>query len=256
MPIEELFKLFSSILVIVIAVYQFNIEDDGRANQAIGQLTVFCFFACSALLDIFTHCSRCLAFPGHDYLVLIICFNLQSIMFAYHTDVSYSWFSVADTCAMYAATLVAVGLLLEYKYTHNLWFALMRAFMAMVLGTWCFHIFIVQLNSDTSVTHTIDSSDLNLNNKTMEMVKIESQETGRDPAYLENLAIVPMYFSWHILFNVNAMTVLWVVVNKLANKNCGMCLPDEEGEVTHFENRVHFDYHMITRMTDSDYEQD
>ena len=244
-------------LVCIISIYQFH--EDNRPNQAIGQLTVFCFFACSALLNIFTRSCRCSTFPGLDYLVLVICFNIQSIMLAYHTDMTYSWFSVADTCAMYASTFTAIALLLEYKYPNYVWFALMRAFTTMVLGTWCFHIFIVQWNlSNTEAVESIDTAVIGLNsNNSSEQVKVQALKTSRDPAFIENLSLVPMYFSWHILFNVNLLTILWVAVMKLANKNCSLCLQDEEEEeVTHFENRVHFDYHMITRMTDSDNEQE
>lgn len=249
---EGFLKLCYSVFVVVIAAYQSQSLDGNRHNQAIGQITVFCFFTCAAVLDILTRCCQCFTFPGLDYLVLVACFNVQSIMLAYHTDATYSWFSVADTCAMYAATLAAVALLLEYKYSNSVWFALMRAFTTLVLGTWCFHIFIVQWN--ISNADPVDSSIVQ--NKTTENVQIHPLKTGRDPAFLENLSLVPMYFLWHFLFDMNLMTMIWVTVMKLANRNCSLCMAADDEEVTHFENRVHFDYHMITRMADSDYEQE
>lgn len=256
LPVEGVVKLLSCLCVVIVAVFQSSDTDDSRHNQAIGQLTVFCLFACSALLEIFTQCCRCFSFPGLDYLVLVVCFNLQSVMLAYHTDLTYSWFSVADTCAMYAATFAAVALLLEYKYPNYVWFALMRAFTTLVLGTWCFHIFVVQWNITSAEND--DSSSMGMVKSNMsEQVKIEALKENTEPAYLENLALVPMYFSWHFLFNMNLMTLIWVIVMKLASKKCGICRPpDNDEEVTHFENRVHFDYHRIARMTDSDYEQE
>lgn len=249
---EGFLKLCYSVFVVAFAAYQSQSSVGMERNQAIGQLTVFFFFICSALLDIFTRCCRCFTFPGLDYLVLVVCFNIQSVMLAYHTDVTYSWFSVADTCAMYAATLAAVALLLEYKYPGYVWFALMRAFTTLVLGTWCFHIFFVQWNTSNSEP----MENITPVNQTEETVQVHALKSGRDPAFLDNLSLVPMYFSWHFLFDMNLMTIMWVAMMKLASKNCSLCMPADDEEVTHFENRVHFDYHMIARMTDSDYEQE
>ncbi|XP_045173266.2 uncharacterized protein LOC123534874 [Mercenaria mercenaria] len=252
-PVEGLFKFLSSVSICVISVYQINsAQNSSEKNEAIGQLTVFSLFALSSVCDIISDCCQRIIFPGLDYLVLVICFNVQSVVLSYHSVASYSWMSVADTCAMYAATFAAVALLLEFKYSHYIWFPLIRSFCTVVLGTWFAHMCVVLLKQSVQSEDSIPTST---ENSTITIAQgVHSSNFTFDGQKVENLSLVPMYFSWHCLFNMNLLTILWVVVYKLASKNCCVCMPDEE-RINHFENRVHFDYHMITRMTDSDYEE-
>ncbi|XP_060590622.1 uncharacterized protein LOC132745680 [Ruditapes philippinarum] len=250
-PVEGICKILSSICICVVSIYQIrSASNTTERNEGIGQLTVFSLFSLATFCDIISDCCQRVIFPGLDYLILVICFNVQSVVLSCHSVSVYSWMSVADTCAMYAATFVAVALLLEFKYPHYIWFPLMRSFCTLVLGTWFAHMCIVLFQESSQLKNSLDV--LNVTGNTSSIVA-QSAILTESESKIENLSFVPMYFSWHILFNVNLLTIIWVAVWKLANRNCCVCMPDEE-RVNQFENRVHFDYHMITRMTDSDYE--
>ena len=236
----------------MVSIYQIkNTDNTSEKNEGIGQLTVFSLFSLASLCDIISDCCHRIIFPGLDYLILVICFNVQSVVLSCHSVEVYSWMSVADTCAMYAATMTAVALLLEFKYPHYIWFPLMRSFCTLVLGTWFAHMFIVLMKDSILLNDSVDTLAMTGNKSS---VITQSTLLTENVTKMENLSFVPMYFSWHILFNVNLLTILWVAVWKLATRNCCVCMPDEE-RMNHFENRVHFDYHMITRMTDSDYDE-
>lgn len=257
LPLEGLLKLFASLLICAICVYQMqNAQQSTERHQAIGQLTVFSLFALSSLCDIISEWCQRIIFPGLDYLLLVICFNVQSIVLSYHSVGSYLWISVADTCAMYAATFVAVALLLEFKYSRYVWFPLMRSFCTLVLGTWFIHIYIVLLMQSMDCSESVvDVQSLDNNTLDQDAVTVSlSGAANQNGLSVENLSLMPMYFTWHCLFDMNILTIMWVAVWKLSSKNCCICAPGEE-IVNRFENRIHFDYHMITRMTDSDCEQ-
>lgn len=257
MPVEGLFKLITGLSICVVSIYQIHsAQNTSEKNEGIGQLTVFSLFVLSSISDIISDCCQRIIFPGLNYLILVICFNVQSVVLSYHSVASYTWMSVADTCAMYAATFVAVALLLEFKYSSFIWFPLMRSFCTLVLGTWFAHMYIFLLKESFQSTDGLTTAGLSSGhqNKTVTFSHgIQTTTVVQADSSVDNLSLVPMYFSWHFLFNMNLLTILWVVIWKLANKNCCVCMPDEE-KINHFENRVHFDYHMITRMTDSDYE--
>lgn len=240
--------------VCAVSVYQLqHWTNDSEQNQGIGQLTVFSLFGISSLCDIISEWCHRIFFPGLDYLLMVVCFNVQSVVLSYHSSEQNSWMAIADTCAMYAASVAAIALLLEFKYKHKIWFPLLRSFSTVVLGTWLIHLYIVLWRQDYVGDDSFNNDSNFQQNVTQGSESDVSVKTNDQYSSLDNLSLVPMYFTWHCLFNMNILTILWLLSWKLADRNCCMCMPEEEN-VPRFENRVHFDYHMITRMTDSDVE--
>ncbi|KAL4223229.1 Transmembrane protein 45B [Mactra antiquata] len=257
-PLEGLFKLIFSVTICACSIYQIQVwKDTSEQNQAIGQLTVFCLMGMSAVCDIILIWCNKILFPGLDYILIVVCFNVQSVVLSYHNTQQTSWIGVADTCGMYAASICAIAILLEFKFKTKIWFPLLRCLSTVVLGTWFVHMYIVLTNQYYTEDNETTEKVSTLNQFNIE-IDVNVTATNDNVEYYQNeeitnLSLVPMYFTWHCLVNMNILIILWLLSWKLADKNC-CCFQEEEEVVTRFENRVHFDYHLITHMTDSDNE--
>ena len=252
---EGVLKVLSSLAVCILCTIWLNHGDEtANQNEAMGQLTVFAMFCFSGLCDVLTQSCQKFIFPHLDYMVMMFCFNVQSIILAYHTEIKDSWMAVADAYAMVAATVVAVAILLEFRYPNSYWCSLLRAYGTVVLGTWLIHM-VLYYSSVISVG--VFDTDLNTTAQGVNVSRtIGAKLSGSYPDYhdLGDKVWVPLFFAWHCAGVLIVLTVLWLVTIACASRNYCMCVPGEEDGVSHFENRVHFDYHVISRMTDSDIE--
>ena len=259
-PAEGVFKLIFSLLIVAISALKcYRNCDDSRK---LAEVTVFVVFAVSGLCDILTQKCQRYVFYSADCFFLMFAFLLQAIVSAGHVDLTSSSLAVTDECAMYAASLIAIAILLEFRYTHVIWFSLLRCFSTLVLATWNFHVAIL-VNKENKYNQSEVKLNISfvktLNNTSTAIISNETlpgdddYHYGQgDPGHNDNhLLLLPMYFAWHCFLAMFTLTILWLIISRFSHRL--VCSTQEEDEESHFEHHINFDYHIIDRL-DSDLE--
>ncbi|XP_041348393.1 transmembrane protein 45B-like [Gigantopelta aegis] len=226
-PIEGFFKILSSLSIAIVLFCIDNNNDntisEGRdkflTNTEFG--TLFTFMMMSGVMDVLASWSKRSFYNGLDYVAFMMFFAIEALILMCRSRIAdepiYTLYQLNVISALVTLAVIAM----EMKYPDQVLCPLMRSYLVLVQGTWNLQVF-----------YFFNAGPLNI-------------KDGADRSML-----LSMYFSWHCGAAFFVVLLMWILVFKLAQKNCCPCGGVDVGsgsEMVYLENRVRFDYHLMDR---------
>lgn len=186
--------------------------------------TIFIFLLFSGVMDVLAKWGSKSFYQHVDYAGLGLFFAAEAAIFA-----SKSYFIEQPSAALFSLTAcIAVSCMvitvLEAVRSDQVLWPIARSYLFLWQGTWLLHVSLL----------------------TQDRLPSQGAEVDRD-----SVALFSMFFAWHGAVNFFIALCLWLLVGKLADKNCCPCA--ESGRLGRtddifLENRVPFNYSVLDRI--------
>jgi hypothetical protein len=157
--------------------------------------TMFFFFGISGVIDIIIHHQPNLLPQGIEYMIGILAFSVEGILFAFHTHGRSPMDMLIHTLLVYAISACVIVTLIELRYRNNVLVTLARAYVVLVQGTWFWQAGFILYNPN----HAAQPWD---------------QQSH------EQMMVVTMMFAWHMAAAFIIILSIGLLV-KLAQRCCG-----------------------------------
>ena len=226
-PVDGILKIgFAGVVALAEFFFDKGYEGDGVFLPRMELVTISIFLLFSGAMDVLTQWGSKTFYQYMDFAGLALFHAVVAAIFQSRAYVTAQPVSSLHSLAAYTAFACIIVTVVEAVRSDHVLCPVIRSYLLLLQGTWWLHAAVmVQGGLPTGGAAGADGT--------------------RDAVVL--LSII---FSGHAAVNFFIVLFLWLLVGKLVQRNSCGCVGGEErgrGEDIFLENRVHFNYHVLSR---------